>query len=208
MREIPTHLEIVFAFLFIVVVVMTSPDNYYMFLGEVVFMFIFSVLLQLPMSLFIRKTLSLFPFVVFIAIFIPFKKGGIPVFTWHNITVYKEGISTFFGIILKAWISIWALTLLSFNIPFPEIIRGLRTLGVPKIFIMLISFMYRYMYMFLKIAKDMEKARELRNFGKSRWSHIKAYANIIGLLFIRAYERGERVYNAMLLRGFDGEQGN
>ncbi len=208
MRKTPVTLKIAFTFLFILIIVMTPFRNYYIFLGGVVAISIFFIISKLSLSFFIKKTLSLLPFVVFVAIFLPFKKGGIPIFEWQGIVFYQKGAIMFFTVILKAWLSMWALTLLYINTPFPEIIRGLRVLGVPHIFIMLISFMYRYMYMFLKVAKDMEKARELRNFGKNRWTQIRVYANIIGLLFIKAYERGERIYDAMLLRGFDGKLDN
>ena len=50
----------------------------------------------------------------------------------------------------------------------------------------------------------MLKARESRNFGLSFWGSTVSLANLIGVLFIRTYERGERVYAAMLSRGFDG----
>ncbi len=208
MRKIPTTLKIIFTFLFILIIVIAPLRNRYIFLGGVITISIFSILSTLSLSFFIKKTFSLLPFVVFVAIFLPFKREGVPIFEWQGIVLYQKGITMFFSVILKAWLSMWALTLLYITTPFPEIIKGLEILRVPRIFIILISFMYRYMYMFLKVAKDMEKARELRNFGKNRWTQIKAYANIIGLLFIKAYERGERVYDAMLLRGFNGKLDN
>ena len=63
--------------------------------------------------------------------------------------------------------------------------------------------MYRYMYLFLRFAKNMEIARRLKYFGKNHILFVKMYANNIGLLFIKAYEKGEMMHNAMILKGFD-----
>jgi cobalt/nickel transport system permease protein len=51
----------------------------------------------------------------------------------------------------------------------------------------------------------MKQARDSRNFGGRRLHQLKTVGNMIGTLFVRSYERGERVYAAMLARGFDGE---
>ena len=48
------------------------------------------------------------------------------------------------------------------------------------------------------------QAKEARSVGGPKWFHTKTLANMLGVLFIRAYERGEKVYLAMCSRGFDG----
>ena len=50
----------------------------------------------------------------------------------------------------------------------------------------------------------MKQARDSRNFGGSRLWQLRTIGNMTGTLFIRSYERAERVYVAMLARGFDG----
>ena len=51
----------------------------------------------------------------------------------------------------------------------------------------------------------MKQARDSRNFGGKRLWQMRTIGNMIGTLFIRSYERGERVYAAMLARGFNGQ---
>jgi cobalt/nickel transport system permease protein len=64
--------------------------------------------------------------------------------------------------------------------------------------------MYRYVFVLGDELMRMKCARDARSFGgNSKW-HIKTIGNIIGMLFIRTYERGERVYIAMVSRGFSG----
>ena len=69
---------------------------------------------------------------------------------------------------------------------------------------MLLSFMYRYIFILTDEVLRMKQARDSRSFGgKWRWQ-IKTVGNMVGTLFLRSYERGERVYAAMAARGFNG----
>jgi cobalt/nickel transport system permease protein len=65
--------------------------------------------------------------------------------------------------------------------------------------------MYRYIFVVEDEWLKMQQAKEARSVGGSRWFHTRALANMIGILFVRAYERGEEVYLAMCSRGFDGK---
>lgn len=77
---------------------------------------------------------------------------------------------------------------------------------MPKIFIMIMSFMYRYLFLLVDEVQRMQRAKESRSFGKAKHLHtLRTLSNIIGVLFIRSYERAERVYLAMCSRGFHGE---
>lgn len=71
---------------------------------------------------------------------------------------------------------------------------------------MLLSFMYRYLFVVIDEVTSMKQARDSRNFGggKKLWQ-IRTVGNMIGTLFLRSYERGERTYSAMVARGFDGQ---
>ena len=76
---------------------------------------------------------------------------------------------------------------------------------MPRVMIMILSFMYRYVFVLVDEVMRMRQARDSRNFGGSRLWHLRTIGNMTGTLFIRSYERGERVYAAMLARGFDGQ---
>jgi cobalt/nickel transport system permease protein len=95
--------------------------------------------------------------------------------------------------------------ILSSTTKFTMFLKGLECLKVPKVLIMILSFMYRYIFVLIDEAERLERAINMRYFGGYYLRQIKIFANIIGLLFIRAYERGERVYQSMVARGFDGK---
>jgi len=81
----------------------------------------------------------------------------------------------------------------------------MKRLGVPKIFVLIISFMYRYVFVLVDQVMRMKQARDSRNFGGKYLYQFNTLGNMIGTLFIRSYERGERIYAAMLARGYNGE---
>jgi cobalt/nickel transport system permease protein len=72
------------------------------------------------------------------------------------------------------------------------------------VLVMVASFAYRYIFVLVDEAERMERARDSRCYG-GRWLwHARVIGQMIGTLFLRGYERSERVYVAMVSRGFDG----
>jgi cobalt/nickel transport system permease protein len=106
----------------------------------------------------------------------------------------------------KAWLSILFLILLTSTTTFSNILKALEHLKMPRVLVMIMSFMYRYIFVLTDEVMRMKQARDSRNFGEGgrRLWQIRTVGNMIGTLFIRSYERGERVYAAMVARGFDG----
>ncbi|MEX1104072.1 MAG: cobalt ECF transporter T component CbiQ, partial [Dehalococcoidia bacterium] len=128
-----------------------------------------------------------------------------------TLTVSGEGLRLFATIAFKSWVSVQAALLLTFTTPFPEIVEALRRLRVPKLMVAIISFMYRYLAVLTDEASRMMRARSARSAstngragGSIRW-RAKVVGGMVGSLFLRAYERSERIYAAMQSRGFTGE---
>jgi cobalt/nickel transport system permease protein len=91
--------------------------------------------------------------------------------------------------------------------PFPELLRATRVLHAPAVLAATMSFMYRYLFVLVNEAMRLQTAREARSAGPGRsllW-RARVLGGMIGSLFIRSYERSERIYAAMLARGFTGE---
>jgi cobalt/nickel transport system permease protein len=92
--------------------------------------------------------------------------------------------------------------LLANTTPFAEILRVLRQLRVPDIFITTLALMYRYLFVLADEAERMKRARQSRTFTHRRWLTWKTLATVIGQLFVRSTERAERIYAAMCARGW------
>ena len=93
---------------------------------------------------------------------------------------------------------------LAYVTPFPRLLVGLRRLGMPAALGATLHFMYRYLHVLADELERMSRARRSRSFrgrGGLGWGLL---GGLVGVLFLRAFERGERVHAAMLARGWDG----
>ena len=201
--------KLVSVFLFILAVALTSPGMWLTFVFYFIIVAALIILSRVPVLYVLKRSLVIIPFVLLIAIFVPFFEDG-EVFTgfnigsWH-ISITYHGLQVLGNILAKAWLSILSLILLTSTTKIAELLRGLEQLRLPRVMVMILSFMYRYIFVLVDEVMRMKQARDSRNFGGRRLWQIKTIGNMTGTLFIRSYERGERVYAAMLARGFDGQ---
>lgn len=194
---------------FILAVVSTPLERWQPF---ALYLFLIAALLLLskvPILYVLRRSLVIMPFVLMIAIFIPFFKegevaGSYNIWFWQ-VSVTYSGLQVLVNIVIKAWLSVLSLILLTSTTKITNLLKGLEQLRMPRVMVMILSFMYRYIFVLVDEVMRMRQARDSRNFGGKRLWQIRAIGNMIGTLFIRSYERGERVYAAMVARGFDGQ---
>ena len=192
-HRIDPRIKIVVFFIFVLSVVLTDPASVLPFFLYGTLLFLFIVLSRIPFWFIFKKSLTVIPFVILIAIFIPFIKRD-------------NGVILFQSIIIKSYLSIVSMIILSTSTRSTDLLKGMERLKVPGIFIMIASFMYRYLFLIVDEMQRMQRAKESRSFGKmERLRLIRTLSNIVGVLFVRSYERAERVYLAMCSRGFSGE---
>ncbi len=200
--------KFIITLVFILAVISTPPTRWQAF---ALYLFLFATLFllsKLPIIYVLKRSLVIIPFVLMIAIFIPFFKGGevagsYNIWLWQ-VSVTYSGLQVLWNVLIKAWLSILSLIWLTSTTKLTNLLNGLERLGMPKVMVMILSFMYRYIFVLVDEVMRMRQARDSRNFGGKRLWQLRTIGNMIGTLFIRSYERGERVYAAMLARGFDG----
>ena len=201
--------KIISFFVYILFVILTLPTHIFQFIAYLIVIFTIILLSRIPFAYVLKRSCVIVPFVLLIAVFIPFfKKGQIAggySFGTFRLTVSYDGLWILWNVLIKSWLAVLAMIVLSSTTKFPVFLKGLQKLYIPKILIMLLSFMYRYIFILIDESIRMERARNSRYFGGKYLRQIKTIANLIGVLFIRTYERGERIYQNMVARGFDGE---
>ncbi|PKP60130.1 MAG: cobalt ECF transporter T component CbiQ [Candidatus Altiarchaeales archaeon HGW-Altiarchaeales-1] len=122
-----------------------------------------------------------------------------------NFAVTYSGLLILFNVLVKSWLSVISMLTLTSTTKFSDLLKGFEYLKFPKVMLLVISFMYRYIFVIADEAMRLKTAGDARNFGNLKLKQrIEIFGNIIAVLFIRSYERAERVYAAMLSRGFDG----
>ena len=188
----------------IVITVTTPPDAWTAFLGYGAFLAVTVAASRLPLGAVLRRAWIIAPFVAMSAIFIPFMKGGGYSPGAGSPELSRSGLMIFRNLLIKSGIAIFSMILLSSTTPFPSLMRGFERLKAPRLLVMLASFAYRYIFVLVDEAERMERARDSRCYG-GRWLwHARVIGQMVGTLFLRSYERAERVYAAMVSRGFDG----
>jgi len=201
--------KLVASLAFIMAVVLTPANNWRVFVFYFCIAAVLLIISKLPPFYVLKRSLVIFPFVLLIAVFIPFFKegevaGSYNIWLWQ-ISVTYSGLFILANVVVKAWLCILALILLSSTTRLADLLKSLRQLGIPRVMILILSFMYRYIFVLADEVMRMQQARDSRNFGGKRLHQMKTIGSMVGTLFIRSYERGERIYAAMLSRGFDGQ---
>jgi cobalt/nickel transport system permease protein len=160
----------------------------------------------------IKRSLLVVPFLLAAVTVIFTLPGGV---LWRGpfgLAATDAGLARFLSIFLRSWISLQMAILLTASTRFPDILHALRHLKVPAVFVAILAFMYRYLFVLTDEAARLLRARAARSaawvgqdHGRSlRWRAAVA-GSMVGTLFARSLDRSDRVYNAMLARGYNGE---
>jgi len=113
-----------------------------------------------------------------------------------------QGWKVFLGIVVKSTLSLVTMAVLANTTPFAEILRVLRRIRLPALLVTTLALMYRYLFVLVDEAERMQRARVARTFDRRRLYSWKMLATVLGQLFVRSTERAERIYSAMLARGW------
>lgn len=146
---------------------------------------------------------AVLPFVAF-ALFIPFVATGETVEVWGGLQLSVEGLWGMWNILVKALLGASVSILLTATTEIPDIIRGMGILRVPALFTSIAMFMVRYLEL---VAQELQRTRVamISRGYDPRWLwQARPLASSAGAMFVRSYERGERVHAAMVSRGFTG----
>ncbi len=142
------------------------------------------------------------PFLL-LAVTVPFVAGGEQA-RLLGVEVSREGLWGAWNIVAKATIGAWTSILLAATTEVPRILRGLERLRVPRAFTTIATFMIRYLEVVTAEVGRIRTAMTARGYDPRWLSQARPIASSAGSVFIRSYERGERVHAAMLSRGFTG----
>jgi len=201
--------KIICALLIIIISVSTPSDRLYAFWGYFALIAAGIYFSRIQSVKFFKRLLHVAPFFALALISVPFMNHA-PEAGSYNIgpidtRMNASGVLIFQTVFLKATAAVLTLTLLSLTTPFGEILKGFQKLRVPGILVMLAGFMYRYAGTIADEIRRMKRASESRlHDGKWLW-HVSTTGRIIGTGYMRSYERAERIYAAMLSRGYEGE---
>jgi cobalt/nickel transport system permease protein len=155
-------------------------------------------------AVFLRRVVVEFLFISVVLLGTLFRPGETTLFQWGWIHISQEGLTVLGSVSLKAFLSLMMLNLLVLTTPISALLHALRELRVPPLLVAILAAMYRYIGVLVSEFTAMRRAALSRNLMIRRGWQRQVIGNMIGALFIRTYERGDRIHQAMLARGYTG----
>lgn len=144
-------------------------------------------------------------FVAMLWIVLPFTLEGQALARIGPLTVYDAGLALSGRITLKTAAILMGFTALVATMPAATLGHALDRLGMPSKLTFLLLMCYRYLSVLEQEYQRLSRAARIRGFRAGTNAHTyRTYAYLVGMLFVRAANRAERVHQAMRCRGFDG----
>ena len=167
-------------------------------LAEHAYAWLFASHLALIVALAVVARLPLPALLARAALVVPFA-GTVAAVDWFHNDAARAA-----SVLGKSYVSALSVLVLLATTPLPELLRGLELLRVPRFFLMIAQFVYRYLFVLSEQAQHMMQARRCRTGQASAQPLRAAAAGGLAVLFARSYARAERIHRAMLARGFQG----
>ena len=201
-HDLAPHVKVLATLLFVVAVVCTPRQAVWAFGVHAALLVAVGRLGRVPLRALLPRLAIELPFVAF-ALALPFVARG-PRVEVLGVALSVDGLWSAWNVVAKGLIGLAAGLLLVATTPVPDLLRGVERLGVPPAFTAIAGSMLRYLEVVSGEMRRLQVARVSRAHDP-RWIwQARAVAATAGTLFVRTYERGERVHLAMVSRGWDG----
>jgi cobalt/nickel transport system permease protein len=202
LHHVAAHCKVIATVAFIAAVISTPREQWWAFVLEASIVVAVAVYGRLPLARLARRLTIELPFVAF-AFFMPLL-GREPKVDVLGLSLSKPGLWAAWAIVAKGTLGVATTVVLASTTPVPQLVAALERLRVPRTLTAIMAFMIRYGDVITGEMQRMRIARESRG-DDARWLwHARAMASSAGALFLRSYERGERVFLAMESRGYTG----
>jgi cobalt/nickel transport system permease protein len=189
-------------FAFVIVVALTPREAVVALLLDACVLAIVVATARLRPGLVLGRLAAILPFITF-AFFLPFVGDGEQVDV-GPVALSVDGLWASWNIIAKATMGATASIIVTATTPIPDLLAGLTRLRVPNAIVGIIGFMFRYLDLIVDELARMRRAMVARGHDPRWLWQARPIASSAGALFVRTYERGERVHDAMAARGFTG----
>ncbi|WP_411106840.1 cobalt ECF transporter T component CbiQ [Streptomyces sp. cmx-4-9] len=201
-HALPPHCKLAAVFGFVLVVVSTPREAVWAFGLYAVLIAAVAAAARIPAGFLLRRMLIEVPFVAF-AVLMPFVAEGEQVVVL-GLQLSVPGLWGAWNVLAKGTLGVAASVLLASTTELRALLLGLQRLKLPPLLVQIAGFMIRYGDVIADELRRMSVARRSRGFEARGIRHWGVLAKTAGALFIRSYERGERVYLAMVSRGYAG----
>ena len=186
-HRLPAAVKLIAALAIVIVTVVSPVGRWDAFAVIALLLIGIAAASRVPGRFILRRLVTLEPLALGVA--------GLAMFQPH-------GGRIFLTMLAKTTLCLLTMILLSSTTPFSALLEVLKRARVPDILVSTLALMYRYLFVLVDEAQRMRRARASRTFRPGRWWTWRALATVIGQLFVRSTERAERIYAAMIARGW------
>ena len=202
-RRLDPRGKIVVVFLFSIVV--AAANRLQVLLCALLLGLLIVLAAKVPVKELVKRLIPVNMLILFLWFFLPFTFGGEPFFHIGPLAVTREGLLYATRITLKSNAMMLMLIALVASTPIFTIGHAMYSLGIPKKIVHLFFFTYRYIHVIYREYFRLKNSMKIRGFTPRTNLHTyKTFAYMVGMLLIKSFDRGQRVHNAMLCRGFKG----
>ena len=205
LSQVKPELKIFTTFCIVFSIAFLSLENNFLIFLQFLIVLYFLYVSKIRIKTYFKRLSIDIPFILF-ALFLPFiSKGDNKIlFEIFSVSIYETGFNEMISILIKITLCVSLAIVLTATTSNIEIIYGLQKLKLSPLLISILSFAIRYIDVFIDEFKRVRVAMKSRGYDEKGIKGLKPIAYASGALLIRGYERGERVYNSMLSRGFNG----
>ncbi|MEZ4735468.1 MAG: cobalt ECF transporter T component CbiQ [Caldilineaceae bacterium] len=214
LHRLDPRTKVVLTLLFVLTVSLTPFGAFGAYITLFAFLMVATLWAHIEPAYLLKRSLIALPFAL-AAVTLPFTVPGNPLFTLPilgGVTISDAGTVRFISILIKSWLSLQMAIILVTVTAFPAILWSLRALRIPPPLIAIVSLLYRYLFVLFEEAQRLMRARAARSASKDGMSsggslvwRGQVAGRMAGSLMLRSFERSERIYNAMLARGYRGQ---
>ena len=192
--------------IFIIVVCVISQELFIPIILEIMLLVILKIARLSYVDSF-KRLLMLLPFGGVIIIFQPFIQPGNIIWSYSWLTITDTGLNWAILLLMRMITTLTTIIIYSSTTPLQEMASSFRKLKMPRDLAMILSIMVRFLFLFVDELAAIRKSQKSRNFSihskntPYKW-RVKQVGYTIGMMFLKAYEQGERVHKSMVSRGF------
>lgn len=201
-HRLPAHLKLVALLAFVLTVVLTPRTSYWPYAAYLALVLVAQRASRVPSGYFARRMVVEVPFVLFAGL-MPFIATG-PRVQVGPLRLSEAGLVGAWALLAKGTLGVMASLVVATTTEPRDVVAGLERLRLPHQLVQIMGFMVRYLEVVTGELARMKVARESRGFQPRSLGSWPVLATTAGALFIRSYERGERVHLAMVSRGYSG----
>jgi cobalt/nickel transport system permease protein len=195
-QRLDPRVKLISIFSLAVVLVVTPVHYYQKFIAYGLMIILLALISRVRLKHYLMRFIFLVPLLIFLGV-------SLLVFSQRQ---WSQKQLIFYNLLVKTFLTFCSFGVLVLTMKFQQIIRSLELMRFPKVFTSVLGFAHRYILLFQQEAGRMIKARKSRSFGRKkwwrRWRDWKAAVVIIPFFLFRVLERSERIYIAMLSRGY------